>query len=228
MSTDLSLTRQEFFANNGQITRLNPLIVACMQRKAVLEVEMTEQAVYLRVEDSPSSDAPLSFSAQAIVPGLDLGDIHKVGTKLIFPFLYHIQVLRLPHRQITYLGREFRSIAEFFARNLFLSSARNVSYHVQIVLMHELPEAVQKFQHEYYFIFKHLLPEDRLRYRNAKEAINLIVLNACLGVDYFSHGLINRHLVSASRANQSNTAGEHLPALKMRLLETRTALLAQS
>ena len=227
MSTTLTLTPQECFAKDGQTARLQPLIAACMQRQGALLLELTAQAVQIRIEDAPGRGAPLRLTGQPSVPDLNLGAIDQVGAKLILPLLFDIQTLCLPHRQILYLGRDFRSVADFFARNLFLAAVRNVTFDIQAGPTHQLPEPAKTFKHEYCFILKHALPEEHLKARNAKESIDLIALNVCLDTQYFSHSMLNRNLGSAHPVSQHNTAGNHLAALKMRLLETRSALLAQ-
>lgn len=227
MSEQLTLTPPECFAKDGQSARLQPLIAACMQRQGALLLELTAQAVQIRIEDAPGRGAPLRLTGQRSVPDLNLSAIDQVGAKLILPLLFDIQTLCLPHRQIFYLGRDFCSIADFFARNLFLAAVRNVTLDIQAAPTHQLPDSAKNFKHEYCFILKHTLPEEHLKTRNANESIDLIALNACLNVQYFSHSILNRHLGSAHPVNQHNSAGNHLAALKMRLLETRSALLAQ-
>ncbi len=227
MSEEITLTPAECFANDGQSARLRPLIVACMQRQGALVLELSAQTVQLRVEDTAGRGGPLRLTGQPSMPDLNLSAIDQVGAKLILPLMFDIQTLCLPHRQIFYYGREFRSVAEFFARNLYLAAVRNVSLDIQAVPTHKLPESAIMFKHEYYFILKHALPDEQLKSRNANESIDLIALNAYLGAQYFSHALLNRQLGSAHAESQHHSAGHHLAVLKMRLLETRSAVLAQ-
>lgn len=226
MSEQLTLTPQECFAKDGQHARLQPLIVACMQRQGALLLELSEQAVYLRVEDAPGRGAPLRLTGQPSVPDLNLSAIDQVGAKLILPLLFDIQTLCIPHRQIFYCGREFRSIADFFARNLFHAAVRNASFDTRAVPTHQFLESAKQFRREYYYVFNHMLPEEQLKSRGLNESINLIALNACLGVQYFSHSILNNSLGSAHPVSHHHNAVNHMAALKMRLLETRSALLA--
>lgn len=211
----------------GQSIRLRPLIAACMQSQAALQVELSSQTVQIRNVETSDLSGALHITGYPSIPDLDLGTMNRVSAKLVLPLLFDISTLCLPHRNIVYLGREFRSLADFFARNLFHAAVRNTIFEIQLESPRKLTENSKNFKNEYFYILKHALFEECLKTRNAKESIDIIALNACLDAQYFNHAILNRPLGSGRLGSQNDRYMSNLADLKMRLLNTRSALLAQ-
>lgn len=227
MPYELLLTHEEFLSKGRRFSEFHSLISTCMQIRGVLVVELTSQGVRVCVQPAKEASAPLSLVGHSKLPGLNLDAIDKVGAKLIIPLLLDIQTLSIQCGQIYYLGREFRSIAEFFARNLLLASSRNVNLDIRILPKHPLQEPAKQFKYQYLHILREAIPEDKLKSRNAKDSIDLIELNACLDSKYFSHALLNCNLGNARADRQSSTAENALNELKKRFFETRSSILVQ-
>lgn len=226
MTIELTLTPQDFFAKDRQITKIRPLIATCLRTKGALVAELTSNTVRVHVEPAKQASEAFRIIGLPIMPDLNLDAIDQVGAKLIFPLLFNINIFSLPHRQLFYLGRDFRSIADFFARNLFLAAIRNATFEIQAAQLHQFSDPAKRFIHEYFFILKQAFQEDHLKNRDAKESINLIELNAYLNVQYFSSALLNCNLGHMNAENQHSGFANRLNILKMRILKTRSALLA--
>jgi hypothetical protein len=140
-------------------------------------------------------------------------------------FLFYSIETRLSWDQLYTLGHTYRSIADFFARNIFLAVCRDAS----IIFKEDASEAsaqhLRTFRRHYFFILKAEVTEGCFQSQNADDFLNYVFLNAFLPVLDFENPLLGSG-VSVLRKFVEIESRNDLPLLKAQLMNVRAAVMS--
>jgi hypothetical protein len=183
-------------------------------------------AVVIEVDN----DAPkeLQLYGQWTTSSLRFAPLNNVGAKLILPLLFNATEVRLPHDQIYTLGHSHRSIAEFFARNLFLAAVRDAPIAFSDTPVNSVStQYVEEFRRGYFYILKAAFGESVFQNRSAGDVLNFVLLNAYLPILNFDDPLL-RGGAEALRKSVNKETRNDLSPLKAQLMEARNVTLARN
>lgn len=227
MTTELTLTINEYFAKDGQSKRLEPLIAETIRRCGGVLVEQGSEVIRVRVVEAlAAGNMPFAIQGHFQVPFGKLLTDNQVKAKLLLPLFVDVKSIQLPHQAIFYTGLRRRSIADFFARNLLMAAVRNAPFELQSESM-GADEPARLFMHEYFAILKHSISEEQLKNRSIRESIDLIRLNACLNAQYFSSAILNWDAGWFGSRDQGTSTSHEMIAMKSSILDVREELLAR-
>ncbi|TCT04007.1 hypothetical protein [Aquabacter spiritensis] len=197
------------------------LLYRCVEARGSLAVRLAADSAEITVSDEAVGQIDVFGRWRG--PGLAGDPADEVGVKLLLPLVFRFCEIVLPHGQIYTTGRAYRSVADFFVRNLFFAIARNERVAFRAVPRGDVPaHAAAEFQRQYFYLIKGYFPEPVFHRNSVGDAMDLLAANLFLPVATFENPLL-RHGGRALR--QAVRAGE-ASELKAGLLDARAAMMA--
>lgn len=170
----LSFTPSEFLEPGDHCDAFDALLFRATSQKAALSLALTPTAVTIACGDSsivPTTRLELSGVSQLVldrpVPN---------ASQVFYPLLGQVQSIAIPANKIFALRSHNRSVADFWARNLFhaLSSTSDVSYVEQIGAHKEDGASpADGLAKRYLWVLRDALPDSNLKRDDALEKLTL-------------------------------------------------------
>ncbi len=203
----VTLTYSEFFENKNNNLGFRKLLYESLKYNKPITLSLTENNVSL-VLDSIRHDT-VNLKGKWRSPLLS-GRYQKVGALLLAPLLFHIQEFSLPHSCIYTLGKPYRSIADFFMRNLFYTAIRRESVSFNQAdhgLGAGVLENSRLFTRRYLWIIKANLKEPIFDDDNASE---LLLSSAYIPTVQFSESVLEFGMLEyQARIDEQSTNYDH-------------------
>jgi|GEM_PF-5356569 len=185
----ITLTSKNFLNHSARTPAFEALLSKCLREKAGLclrikgenvQISLTpllEKSVRMRVEGKGNF---------ALIKGLS----NSVGAALLMPFLIDINRIVLPHYHIVALIPHQRTVADFFARNLFFAASKRGC--IRFEHSAELDNPMQTknavdFRKRYLWVCKAVLNESAF---NADDAISKLLMNAYFQIFEFENSIL--------------------------------------
>lgn len=217
-----------FFAPSSAWGAFRDMQLAAMQSGRALQASMHEDHVRLSLVD-PAGRAGISLAGNWRSPDFAAANLDNAAVKMLLPFLFRISTVTLPVGQVFTCGESYRSVADFFMRNIFLSACRN-SPIVCTTLENDAEGGGNRrsLQRQYFFILKSIFDEPEFEARTADEAIDFLGANAYLPVLELNNPLL-RHAGQKLRemhalAGNSMNISQELSRLKATQADLMTHL----
>ena len=160
----LKLSRSEFLEAGPHCEAFDTLLFQATSRKSVMSLALSQsEAEISLIEEGnqPSPRVELTELAQII-----LDQRSPNAAQVLYPLLGQVTTIDIPARSIFALRSYSRSIADFWARNLFhvLSSTESVEYlHNLDSLGGDGPTVVDEFTKRYLWVLQDALPDSNFK-----------------------------------------------------------------
>jgi len=189
--------------------------------------EIGRDNVMLTVETAQAAAGTLKLRGRWRTPDFRGAVLNEVSAKLLLPFMFRISRICLPASEIVYLRKESRSLADFFARNVFFAILRNVPVACDESAMFRVSmPAINDMQRQYFFILKSKFSEPVFQNREEIVAIDLILANAYAPVIQFQSHLLQEGGQKWRQTSRREGSQTEPAALKSRLKEARARVLS--
>ncbi|TBX16178.1 hypothetical protein [Nioella sediminis] len=189
--SELIIPFDDFFQADRKPAEFANMLGDCFARRGSLGVECRKDAFRVSLRASSNLGSGVKVAGNWRGPDFESTDFSHAGTKLFLPFLFEISEINLSHAQIFTLGHSYRSLADFFMRNLLLSLCRDEALDIDGSGQEIVDDGVvRNFQRQYFYIFKTLFPEPVLEKRHARESIDFMQANAYVPVMDFQNPLL--------------------------------------
>ena len=223
MTSSVEISFQEFFSADKTPSSFRDLLVLCLTRKRTLSFRITPSAVILKVEEDGL--AGLKIHGAWTASSFRSAPMGNNGVKIIAPLLFNTCEGRLVWDQLYTLGHSYRSIADFFARNIYLAACRDAPISFKEDTSAASAQHLRTFRRHYFFVLKAEITEGYFQSQTADDVLNFIFLNAFLPVVVFENPLLEsggrllRKFVGVESRND-------LPLLKAQLMNARAAVMS--
>lgn len=224
----LKLSSSQFFEAGPHCEAFDALLFQATSRKSVLSLTLG------------LGDAEISLSEDTKTPAarIELTELAQVvlaqqtpnAAQVLYPLLGQVTQIDLPAGSIFALRSHTRSIADFWARNLFhaLSSTHNVEY-VQSFESRggDGPTTAEEFTKRYLWVLRDALPDSNLSRPDILEQLMIDFHFAVIAYEneVFKGGMKALRRINAATLEDQRMSAEDLEAAK-RFNDTRRDLLA--
>lgn len=225
MKPEVSLTFEAFCAPAAPGSEFVALTRRALAHKGAIALSIGAQGVRVALEPAAGSEggAELRLGGHWRTADLSRARLQETGGRLMLPLLYRISQVRLPQDLIFSIGRDHRSPAGFFARNLLLGLLRNAPLHLSDVDENaDARRHLREFQSQYFFALRSLVGDGVFGERNAVEFADMVMANCFVPVIRFPNPLLE-HGCAAIRRDVLRVN----PSRRDRLMQARTAILEQ-
>ena len=124
--------------------------LGAIQSGLALEASMQSDHVRLALVERPNN-SEIEILGNWRSPDFGAADMKCVAVKLMMPFLFRTSAVTLPVDQIFTYGKSYRSIADFFMRNVFLGACRNTPIAcVAQTIAGDREDGTRKLQRQYF------------------------------------------------------------------------------
>jgi hypothetical protein len=224
MNAVVEMPFDRFFSADKKPSAFRDIVTLGLSQRRTLTCRITTNAVFIDAEQAASTELRLFGTWTA--PSLEnsLGD--DVGAKLILPLLFNATKIELPHDQLYTLGHSYRSIADFFTRNLYLAVLRDAPVVFRKQAIDKVSaQQLHALRRQYFYILKAEFAEDCFQARNAEDALNFVFINTYLPVLQFSNPLLRRGAETLRRCVAIDRHIDLAP-LKAQILKARAAVMS--
>ena len=121
MQTELSY--KQFFELKPRSPQVTDLLRDCIVRQTSLRLRLGLTQVTLSVDQVPPLGRAPTLIGRWRSPLLE-SEHYSVGALILAPFVFFIEELCLPHNSLFTLGRNDRSVADLFMRNVFYAACQ--------------------------------------------------------------------------------------------------------
>ena len=182
----MKLSVTEFLNCGPRTHEFDNLLQSSLATRTGLEVSLVDDTAKIEpLECQPSS--AVTVIGVSYVAG---AGVRSIGARLILPLISSIYRIGVPSRQVYALRRHERSIADFFARNLFFALTRPNDAACEITAASNACEETRlqtEFSRRYLWIMRTDLAEPILHDRNI---IERLLINARLKTITFKSGML--------------------------------------
>jgi hypothetical protein len=215
-----------FFAADKKPVEFRDVVLLCLSQRRALSFRVETDGVVVEAGKDPLIE--IRLAGQWTGSSLISAPTDETGVTLVLPLLFNTTQMSLPHDQLYTLGHSYRSIADLFARNLFLAVFRDVPIVFEVGPITDAAiQHVRAFRRQYFYILKAEYGETSFQHRNAEDMISFMMINAYLPVLDFANPLLRRG-GEVLRASTAAAAHNERAPLKAEILSARMALLSQS
>jgi hypothetical protein len=199
----LAITPQRLMEPKRLSPGFNDVLQRCLSTRGTMVLRVETGGII--VESDSTDSAAVALTGRWRSPLL-AGAHSSAAALLLLPFVFLIDGIRLPHDQICTLGRDDRTVADFFMRNLFYAACRNEPF---TLLGHPtgvqptITKTARDLARTFGWIAKALLKDDVFDSPNAPE---YILASAHLPLTAFSTPLLRAGAAVLQRAAAENNA----------------------
>lgn len=201
---NLEVTPNGFVSADKKPAQFEALLHDVLRHKRVLTARFEAGGIVLSAgRGDVGARGPVLHGAWSTAD-LQGASFEAIGAKLFLPFLFTIGAVSLPHHQIHTFGHSYRSIADFFMRNLLLGIIRNepIETRAEAVANLTLSGALRN---QYFFIIKAMIADPVLAERSARETVDYLRASTYVPVMRFENTLL-RHGAESLRAERQRLA----------------------
>ncbi|MGD9921503.1 MAG: hypothetical protein AB7V13_08655 [Pseudorhodoplanes sp.] len=227
MTSRLVIPFRAFYRADEKPAAFRDILRGCLAGGTAISAEIGAETVTLDLQSGANASAALRLGGRWCAPDFHAGPSHEVGMKLMLPLLFCASRIVLPYAHIYTIGRDHRSVADFFARNLFLAMGRNAPVSLEESGDGEASaNAVGDFRRQYFYIVKATFSESIFQERSAADIFDLMLANSYLPVIPFKNPLLRRGGEALRNSVRAVGADRDVAALKLRLMDARKTILA--
>lgn len=187
----LRIAPEAFFSAEEKPAEFEEILHDAIKGKRAITVQFEPDALSLSSRGLAGEQAGLVLRGAWSTADLQDAGFDDIGTRLFLPFVFNIGVMSLRHDQIFTFGHPYRSIADFFMRNLLLGITRNadlVCRPDKIVNR----SAAQALREQFFFILKAMMTEPALTRRGPRETIDYLRASLYVPVMHFENALLGQ------------------------------------
>ena len=188
----IELSHEQFFNESSLSTPIQLLLKKSLETKIPLTMKIVNDTVQISNNSHLIGSEYVYMKASPIINNLCKIKPRTIRQKINLPFLVDVEELAIPASQIISLSH--CSLANSFIRNLFSASVRNCIFSVDQAANSTAGISSSMFRTHYYFYFKHMLPEEKLKHVASDIALKLLALNTYIDGRYFDRNLLNTSL----------------------------------
>lgn len=224
----LTFTPSEFFEAGPHCEAFDALLFKATSQKSVLSLTLgpnEAQIARLDAADRLAARIGLTDLAQII-----LDQRSPNAAQVIYPLLGQVQSIDLPAGSIFALRSHTRSIADFWARNLFhaLSSTQNVEYVQKLeTLCGDGPTAADEFSKRYLWVLRDALPDSNFK---RADILEKLMIDFHFPVIAYENAVLKGGMKALRRINAATLEDQRLSQedrdAAKRFAESRRELLA--
>lgn len=165
------------------LPELDALLHRCLSTRGSLKLQLRQCEAVISAELSKVPRTAVALAGRWRSPTLEEADL-SASVRLLAPFLVRIDGIDLPHHQIYTLGRDGRTVADFFMRNIFYAACRRTPFAPLLRRANDastVPPASRDLMRTYGWIAKATLKDSVFQRADASELI-LAEAHAPLGI----------------------------------------------
>ena len=160
----LTLSRSQLFETGPHCEAFDTLLFQATSRKAIMTLTLGSHKAEISVtEDKNTPDAMVGLTE---LPQIVLDQSTPNAAQVLYPLLGQVTSIDIPASRIFALRSHTRSIADFWARNLFhvLSSTQSVEYvHILDSLDGDGQAIASEFTKHYLWVLRDALPDSNFK-----------------------------------------------------------------
>lgn len=215
----------EFLTFGLRTQEFDDLLVESMRTRKVLTVTFDGEMIELK--STPPSVSAERAPVEIIGASVVIRDGYSSpGARLFAPLLMSIEEVRLPHHHVFSMRRHDRSVADFFARNIYYALGRPdgvrcvVSPPLDIVRETSLQA---EFSRRYLWVLRHEIPDPLL---HESDLIDRLWINAYVKMLAFEEPIFELGANEIRKRRRDNFNKQDKKVLLARLMHAREKMMA--
>ena len=216
-----------FFGTSGEVPEFGPVLIDAIDRRGTLSFRLSGGQVRLLAEDGDDDDGPVLLGRWRS-PDMAMLPLETMGSRILTPFLFDVTGIRLHHSQIFTGGQGFRSIADFFLRNMLMAITQGMAVTCQPdanPMESGAGDSLRELRRQYLYLLRAIFADPAFEGRNVPETVDFLLANAYLPLLHFSDPLLQQGADALRAACREQGAEGGRRAVRAKLMGVRERMM---